>query len=251
MGGLGFLGRNVVKYLVDNGLASDIRIADKKAPFMAFLSPDYKAAIMENPLVECVQADISDEEMCSDAFRDSRVGGGWDYVINCAAETAFGKREEFYQKTVDGAAKSGAIAAQMGVKKYVFLSTSHVYKSSSSAVKEDGKVSPWTAVAEACLKAEQALQGIAGLNHAILRPALVYGPGDFTTGLMPRAVVAAAYKVSTPPACLQGAKLCSAHATSSYPFSHSALLGPPFAEARRAHDHDVGWRNGHVHRACI
>jgi nucleoside-diphosphate-sugar epimerase len=195
LGGLGFLGRNIVKYLVDNGLASDIRIVDKKAPFMAFLSPDYKAAIMENPIVECVQADISDEEMCANAFRESRAGGPWDYVLHAAAETALGKREEFYQKTVDGAVRAGTIAASMGVKKYVFLSTAHVYKSSSSAVKEDGKVGPWTAVAEACLRAEQALQGVQGLQLIILRPALVYGPGDFTTGLMPRAVVAAAYKV--------------------------------------------------------
>ena len=36
-GGMGFIGRNLVKYLLDNNLASDIRIADKKMPFMAFL----------------------------------------------------------------------------------------------------------------------------------------------------------------------------------------------------------------------
>ncbi len=36
-GGMGMIGRNLVKYLLDNNLASDIRIADKRAPFMAFL----------------------------------------------------------------------------------------------------------------------------------------------------------------------------------------------------------------------
>jgi dTDP-D-glucose 4,6-dehydratase len=36
-GGMGFIGRNFVKYLLDNNLASDIRIADKRMPFMAFL----------------------------------------------------------------------------------------------------------------------------------------------------------------------------------------------------------------------
>lgn len=36
-GGMGMIGRNLVKYLLDNNLASDIRVADKKAPFMAFL----------------------------------------------------------------------------------------------------------------------------------------------------------------------------------------------------------------------
>ena len=36
-GGMGMVGRNLIKYLIDNNLASDIRVADKKAPFMAFL----------------------------------------------------------------------------------------------------------------------------------------------------------------------------------------------------------------------
>ena len=49
-GGMGMVGRNVVKYLIDNNLASDIRIADKRAPFMAFLKCDYDdAAAAELP----------------------------------------------------------------------------------------------------------------------------------------------------------------------------------------------------------
>lgn len=36
LGGVGVVGRNFVKFLQDNELASYIRVADKKAPFMAF-----------------------------------------------------------------------------------------------------------------------------------------------------------------------------------------------------------------------
>jgi nucleoside-diphosphate-sugar epimerase len=162
---------------------------------MAFLSPDYKAALIGNPVVECVQADISDDGMCDDAFREARSGGSFDFVVHAAMETTLGKRDEFYAKGVDGAVKAATRAAAAGCRSFVFLSTAQVYKPSTACVAEDGKQGPWTAVAEASARAEAALAGVAGLRLIVLRPALVYGPGDFTTGLMPRAVVAAAYKV--------------------------------------------------------
>jgi hypothetical protein len=48
------------------------------------------------------------------------------------------------------------------------------------------------AQAEFMAKAEAAVQAVAGLPWIIVRPAVVYGPGD-VSGLMPRCVVAAAY----------------------------------------------------------
>jgi nucleoside-diphosphate-sugar epimerase len=91
---------NSLKYLVDNGLASAVRLVDRRAPFMAFLSPDYKAAILapDGP-VECVQADVADEDMCEAAFAEPRGGGAWDFVVHCAAETDNGRRDEFHAKT--------------------------------------------------------------------------------------------------------------------------------------------------------
>ena len=216
-GGLGFIGRNIIKYLIDNSLASFIRIADKKAPFMSFLSPDYKLAILENPIVECIQIDVSDDDMVSQAFfsppgsapgasglgaknidgTSSSSSPTWDYVINLAAETTLGKKDEFYKKTVDGAIKTATIAASIpGLKKYVFISSASIYKSDKTPSKEDGKINPWTAVAESMYNSELALQQIVTSNNlplVILRPALVYGPGDFNS-LMPRCVVAATYK---------------------------------------------------------
>ncbi len=207
LGGLGFLGRNLVKYIVDNNLASFVRIVDKKAPFMAFLSSDYKISILESQqLVECVQADVSDDEMLEKAFfSPPREGFGppmeagsslsWDYIVNLAAETTLGKRDEFYSKAVDGAAKSGALALSLGdsLKKYIFISSASVYKSSDScANKESSVTAPWTTVAEASLRAETALTSLNGLPLIILRPSLVYGPGDFSS-LMSRCVVAATY----------------------------------------------------------
>jgi len=124
----------------------------------------------------------------------------WDFVVNLAAETALGKREDFYQKAVDGAAKSGALAAALAagggagrLKKYVFVSSASVYEPTAAASREDAPLAPWTAVAESMLRCERALAAVPGLPLVVLRPALVYGPGDFGS-LMPRCVVAASYQ---------------------------------------------------------
>lgn len=190
-GGMGMVGRNLVKYLLDNNLASDIRIADKRMPFMAFLSPEHKAAI-ESSVVDCVQVDLSEDDHLERAVSEAKTGGNFDYVVNLVGETQHGKKDEFYQKMVDVAQKLGKAAVDMNVRKFVHLSTAQVYASSSKAVKEDGKIAPWTQQAEYSLKAEQALQSISGLPLVILRPVNIYGPGD-VNGLMPRAVVAASY----------------------------------------------------------
>jgi nucleoside-diphosphate-sugar epimerase len=217
LGGCGFIGRNLVKYLLDNELASFVRVVDKKAPFMAFLSADYRAALVEQPaLVECVQADVADADMLEAAFfappregfgagvagagageggaGEGGAGMSWDFVVNLAAETALGKRDDFYQKAVDGAARSGALAASLAprLKKYVFVSSASVYEPTAAASREDAPLAPWTAVAESMLRCERALAEVPGLPLVVLRPALVYGPGDFGS-LMPRCVVAASY----------------------------------------------------------
>jgi len=59
--------------------------------------------------------------------------------------------------------------------------------------KEDAKLDPWTSIAKYKLKAEQEIKNIAGLNFIVVRPAIVYGPGD-KLGLAPRVVTGAVYK---------------------------------------------------------
>ena len=197
LGGCGFLGRNFVKYLLDNALAASIRVADKRHPIQCALSPDHKAALLNKDLVELVQVDLAEDDGIDRAFAPPRAGGSWDFVVNLAAETAHGKPAEFYEKGVAAAGKAAAAAAapDAGVRKFIQLSSAFVYKpeASSGGTGEDGRVEPWTEPARACARAEDAARGVAGLPLVILRPATVYGPGDIA-GLMPRAVVAATYK---------------------------------------------------------
>ena len=68
-----------------------------------------------------------------------------------------------------------------------------VYKSSKSPCNEESPIKPWTKHATYKHQAEEALRAIDGLPLVVLRLALVYGNGD-VAGLMPRVVIAAAYK---------------------------------------------------------
>ena len=85
----------------------------------------------------------------SDGVAESLHGGSWDVVVNAVFETAHGKREEFYTKGVDAAAKLAQVrscviccrqhappanmptralqgALRIGAKKYIFVSTAQV-----------------------------------------------------------------------------------------------------------------------------
>ena len=198
LGGCGFLGRNFVKYLLDNGLAGDVRVADKRHPATAALSAEHKSALLDER-VEFLMCDLSLDEFVEQAFTASRSGAAWDFVINLVAEPGYGKKEEFYAKGVTAAQKCAAAAAGAGVKKFIQLSTASVYKSEkhgAAGADEAAAQAPWTEPATYCAKAEAAALAAAGaMPVIILRPAQVYGPGD-CSGVMTRAVVASTYKAA-------------------------------------------------------
>lgn len=55
--GCGFIGRHIVKYLVDNNLASVVRVVDKVPPQIAWLNNDHKA-VFESSTVEFHSANL-------------------------------------------------------------------------------------------------------------------------------------------------------------------------------------------------
>lgn len=55
--GCGFIGRHLVKHLVDYDLASAVRVVDKVPPQIAWLNEDHKAAF-ESPIVEFLSANL-------------------------------------------------------------------------------------------------------------------------------------------------------------------------------------------------
>jgi len=188
---VGFIGRNFVKYLVDNKLANKIRVIDKVLKDTAFLGDEHKAAF-DDPSVEFKQGNLTSAASIQKCF--DLEGGKFNLVFNLAAETKYGQTEAVYsEKVFDLSVKCATEAASRGVEKFIEVSTAQVYNPEKKPTSEKGKLSPWTNLAKYKLKAEEALRGIPKLPLIIVRPAIVYGPGD-NQGLSPRIIIGAVYK---------------------------------------------------------
>jgi nucleoside-diphosphate-sugar epimerase len=192
LGGLGFIGRNMVEYLVDNNLVGRIRVADKVLPDLAGLTEKQSKIFKgEGSIVDFKQANLAREAMVSKVFEtDYKI----DYVINLAGETKYSQTDEVYKENIlDVSITCGKAAAKYGVKRFIEVSTSQVYTADKKPSAEDSKTKPWTKLAKAKLEAEEELKKIQGLDLIIVRPAIVYGPGD-VLGVTPRIICAAVYK---------------------------------------------------------
>jgi len=191
LGGVGFIGRNFVKYLVDNNLASKIRVVDKVLPSTAFLGQAHQDAF-NNPIVEYMQGNLTSAASIAKVF--SLEAGKFNLVFNLAAETKYGQTEAVYaEKVLDLSTKCATEAAKQKVDKFIEVSTAQVYEPGKKPSKETEKLEPWTLLAKYKAKAEEDLRKIAGLNLIVVRPAVVYGPGD-VSGLSPRIICGAVYK---------------------------------------------------------
>lgn len=188
LGATGFIGRNLVKFLLENGLAS-VTAVDKVLPNCSYLTPE------EEKLFE--QANFLQKNLVNPASIASiwaETGVKFDYVINVAAETKYGHNDEVYKERVFHLSISCAQeAAKQGVKRFIEVSTAQVYEPTSKSKKEEGKTDPWTNIAKFKLQVEEELSKIPGLNFVVVRPAIVYGPGD-RSGIAPRIICAAIYK---------------------------------------------------------
>ncbi|KAJ8953754.1 hypothetical protein NQ318_015410 [Aromia moschata] len=178
LGGCGFIGRNFVHYLIQNDLASAIRVVDKVPPQVAWLNEAHSEAFNSN-IVEFKSANLINTESCKNAFHIPN-GSSWDIVVNCAGETKLGQTDPVYNEGVAKLSLNCAKeAALQNVKHYTELSSGNMYSSDKTPHKEDEPVEPWTFVAK--------------WKRQVLRLPVVYGLGD-RTGLTPRIMVAAIYK---------------------------------------------------------
>ncbi|KAI7875675.1 NAD(P)-binding protein [Lichtheimia hyalospora FSU 10163] len=190
LGGVGFIGRHFVHYIVQNNLAKHVCVVDKVLPQTAYLSPEHQASFDK---VEFRQGNLINPDSVAKCFTKSD-GGEYDFVFNFAAETKYSQAPEVYQERIHQLSVNCAKeAAKRHVKAYVVLSSSEIYDSDQGASTEEGSIKPWTTIAKYKYKAEQELSKMDGLNLIILRPALVYGPGALL-GLTPRLIIGRVYQ---------------------------------------------------------
>jgi len=137
LGGCGFIGRHLVKYLIDNKLASHIRVADKKQPQTSYLGKEFES-YFNDKIVQCKQCNLSSQKSAEAVFHNDE--GKYDWVINLAAETRFGKEEKEYQQMVyDLSMICASEAEKHGCSIYIEVSTAQVYSSGKKPSKESEK----------------------------------------------------------------------------------------------------------------
>jgi len=155
LGGLGFIGRNLVQFLVENNLVGKIRVADKVLPDLAGLNEvQMKIFKGEGSVVEFKQANLAREVMVNKVFdqTDFKI----DYVFNLAGETKYSQTEEVYKENIiDVSVTCAKAAAKAGVKRFIEVSTAQVYTGDKKSSTEDDKTKPWTKLAKAKLEAEE------------------------------------------------------------------------------------------------
>ncbi|KAF3001977.1 hypothetical protein E8E13_007655 [Curvularia kusanoi] len=173
IGGLGYIGRHLAKYIHDNQLASEIRLVDKHLPELAWLAPEFKEACSRERFM---QADASQERSLARIF-DREGGKEFDYVFNCGGETRFSQDDKVYELRSHALSMAvGREAAKRKVQCFQELSTGMVYKPEPAPHKETDKLKPWNNQAKWKLKAEEDLAKVDGLNLMIMRIAHAYGP---------------------------------------------------------------------------
>ncbi|XP_053695037.1 uncharacterized protein LOC128742637 [Sabethes cyaneus] len=192
LGGCGFIGRHLVHYLIVNDLAERIKVVDKTPPQMAWLNPQH-AETFASAKVEYVSANLINAASCQNAFKTDDPAG-WDYVINCAAETKPGQTDPVYQEGIVKLTLNCANeAVKYHVKRFVELSTGSMCSNENVPQKEDCPVEPWTMVGKYKALTEQELAKVDGLNYTIFRLPICYGIGD-KKGLTPRIIIASIYR---------------------------------------------------------
>jgi len=178
--------------LFQNKLASRVCVADKMLHQIAGLSAAEKDIFENKDFLTFKQADLANDGHITKVFEHD--GGNWHYVINAAAVTKYSQGKEVYDTNIVQVAKHcAAAAAKYKVKRFIHISTAQVYNVKKEACKEDAALKPWTDIARAHEEAEKCIKETGGLNYVIVRPAIVYGPGD-VNGITPRLMTGSIYK---------------------------------------------------------
>lgn len=169
--GCGFVGRNLLSYLISNDLVSYVRIVDKVPPQVAWLCPEHQV-FYNDAKVEFKSANLINAgkfpntqtnirpnwaffllESCKNAFIPLEGDAGWDFVVNCASETKLGQTDPVYNEGIFKLSVNCAKeAAANRIKHYVELSSGQMFSSDKQKHKESDSTEPWTFMSKWKLK---------------------------------------------------------------------------------------------------
>jgi nucleoside-diphosphate-sugar epimerase len=149
-GGAGFVGRNLVKFLVNVVPAENITVIDKSADHLK---------MVKKYGVKTVEADLSEKGTWYDLF------SGQDIIIHLAAQISSLHEEDFLKNNIRATENIIEAAKAAGVSKILFFSSAAVL-----SVRKD----PY---ADTKLQAQELVRQ-SGLTYCIIQPSLMYGPTD-------------------------------------------------------------------------
>jgi nucleoside-diphosphate-sugar epimerase len=150
-GGTGFLGRHVVAALAREGWRVRMLVRGQAAP------------LAEAPSVELVRGDLADVETLRRLVQEAQA------VVHLAGLTKAPRRSDFFEVNRDGSARlAAAVAAAAPSARCVLVSSLAAREPQLSAYAESKRAGEAAALAEL---------GEAG-RWVVLRPSVIYGPGD-------------------------------------------------------------------------
>ena len=159
-GGAGFLGINLIRYLLDR--SQDVRSLDTAA----FAYP-------EEMKIDVVQGDIRDPDIAR------RATEGMEIVVHCAAALPLYSRQEIRSIDVEGTRVMLAAARDAGIKRFVQISSTAVYGlPDHHPILEDDPVSGVGPYGRAKIEAEKVCAEFReqGICVPVLRPKSFVGP---------------------------------------------------------------------------
>ncbi len=177
-GATGFLGGHLCAYLVSQGY--DVLGLGRDATKGAALGSAFE------------RVDLGDSDRL-------QTWPAADIFVHAAAlSSAWGPRAAFERANVTGTRHALAMARDLGVRRFVFISSPSVYFRFRDQlnVPETMPLPPPVNAYAATKVAAEDLVRASGLDAVILRPRGLYGPGD--TALLPRLIRAAARPVPLP-----------------------------------------------------
>ena len=158
-GATGFIGRHLTTFLVDRGVKVSAVVRPGSVRVAAA-----GATVITAPLETAAL---------------TRAFSGVDVVVHLAAVVSAVRAQEYTDVNVEGTRAVAAAARAAGTRLIHVSSLAAVGPASPAAPRrEDDLPNPLTPYGRSKLESERAVQSTEGLRWTILRPGVVYGPGD-------------------------------------------------------------------------